>query len=169
MKTKVILQDRGTGKTTRAIQESAKTGRYILVPRESMAHHVFQKSKEMGLEIPFPITLADIHRRDSISNVIANHGIIIDEGLMVLKKLLNIPIHMITMSDEMPEDNSFWIARDKDRKLNIFNAKPIRHQYEWMFSKCSGEFHSLPTTLFPDLIWEDEPIEVDSNLVEVAE
>ena len=62
-----------------------------------------------------------------------------------------------------------WIARDKDKKLYLFTTKP-RRVSEWgewwsvdspQNYNCSELCEGLSEGLFPDLRWEDEPIEVD--------
>ena len=52
-----------------------------------------------------------------------------------------------------------WVARDKDGLLVLFRGKPTRcdNQKEW-----SGWFlNSMKNAFFPELTWEDEPIEVE--------
>lgn len=53
----------------------------------------------------------------------------------------------------------YWVARDKNGKLCLYETKPER-DYDvktWQ----SGRFCQMPKHLFPDLTWEDEPIEVE--------
>lgn len=53
-----------------------------------------------------------------------------------------------------------WVARDKDGNLFAYNDKPTRcdNQREWFAEK----FHfSMENSFFPELKWEDEPIEVE--------
>ena len=51
------------------------------------------------------------------------------------------------------------VARDSDGSLNIHQEKPSRQSiYFWMFE--GGYFH-VDKTLFPELTWNDEPIEVE--------
>ena len=102
MKTKVILQDRSTGKTTRAIKMAHEEDLYILVPNEKMARYISEMSQDMGLEIRFPLLLQDLEP-GRISRQVARKGIIVDEGLMILKELLGVPIRMMTLSDEAAE------------------------------------------------------------------
>ena len=55
-----------------------------------------------------------------------------------------------------------WIARDKDQTLWLFENKPVREDDLW--SNSDSDCMKLSDTtgqLFPDLKWEDEPIEVD--------
>lgn len=57
-----------------------------------------------------------------------------------------------------------WIARDKDDSLWLFNEKPVRNEEEsyWTISSPNHEaVGTLRYTMFPELKWEDEPIEVD--------
>lgn len=54
---------------------------------------------------------------------------------------------------------TFWIARDKNDSLFAYEDKPERcdNQKEWF----SGKFLSqIEKSFFPELTWEDEPIEV---------
>ena len=61
-----------------------------------------------------------------------------------------------------------YVARDKDGVLHVFNNQPTR-QYPYKGSdKCGWWFESttytqmpISTDLFPELRWEDEPIEVE--------
>lgn len=54
-----------------------------------------------------------------------------------------------------------WVAREKRGGLFLYKTKPIldRDFYIW-FTKpdCMG---AISKDLFPDLTWEDEPIEVE--------
>lgn len=51
-----------------------------------------------------------------------------------------------------------YVARDKNKDLNLFIEKPKRNNNGyWLSPLCKV---SLDYTLFPGLRWEDEPIEV---------
>lgn len=52
-----------------------------------------------------------------------------------------------------------FVARDKNKYLNLFIDRPKRNNNEYWFS--TQYKLSLDYTLFPGLRWEDEPIEVD--------
>ena len=62
-----------------------------------------------------------------------------------------------------------WVARDKDGLLVLFRGKPVRdNDYkEWCTNDYCEDKHlynsCLPinTSLFKNLTWEDEPIEVE--------
>lgn len=59
----------------------------------------------------------------------------------------------------MENKYKFWIARDANGSLFVYEKKPCRcHDLKtWQ----SGRFCQMPNHLFPDLTWEDEPIEVE--------
>lgn len=56
-----------------------------------------------------------------------------------------------------------WVARDITNKLWLFIDKPIRDKYVLGYWGCENacECMELDSKLFPDLKWEDEPIEVN--------
>lgn len=54
-----------------------------------------------------------------------------------------------------------WVARDKNRNLMIFSKKPKRYISVWENVYYGGTSGRIDPELFPDLKWEDEPIEVE--------
>lgn len=94
---KLIFGDRHSGKTTELIKESARTGAYIVVSRMNEAHYVFRFAKELGLNIPFPLTVTDIISEPS-SSYIFQKGILIDDLEEIISRLFNhITIHAATV------------------------------------------------------------------------
>ena len=58
--------------------------------------------------------------------------------------------------EECPE--SWWVARDKDGKVFIYNSKPIRLVSEFTFDGDSfGHCAELHNGLFPEITWENSP------------
>lgn len=54
-----------------------------------------------------------------------------------------------------------WVARDKDNNLFIYSDKPKR-VYDGEFSRWEGLcLDTISNSLFPDLTWDDDPIEVE--------
>jgi len=58
-----------------------------------------------------------------------------------------------------------WVARDKNGKLNLFvEEPPVRYNENgcWL---CEAYdmfgVHEIDSNLFPDLMWEDDAIEVE--------
>lgn len=60
----------------------------------------------------------------------------------------------------MENKYKFWVARDKDGNLFAYNDKPTRcdNQREWFAEKF---LFSMENSYFPNLTWEDEPLEVE--------
>lgn len=99
--TKYTIGERCSGKTTRLIERSAKEGIYILVPTKDIARCIADQAKEMGLDIPFPVTVGEYLNcgRHDWSNI-REKGLLIDELDLVLERLLRgIPVHEVTLTD----------------------------------------------------------------------
>lgn len=60
----------------------------------------------------------------------------------------------------MENKYKFWMARDKDGNLFAYNDKPTRcdNQKEWFAEKLLS---SMENSFFPELKWEDEPLEFE--------
>lgn len=59
-----------------------------------------------------------------------------------------------------------WVARNKDGSLWICNTKPIRtsdkgNKGYWEYDDFDGILEIKDKSLFSDLTWEDEPLEVE--------
>lgn len=104
MNTKIIVDERGSGKTTKAIKESARTGKYILAPNIHMARMIYDSARKMDIQIPFPVAVEELNDSRFRGSSISRDGLIIDEALMTLEAILGVPIHMITMSERREED-----------------------------------------------------------------
>ena len=99
--TKYLIGERCSGKTTRLIERSAKEGIYILVANKEMARCVADQAKEMGLDIPFPVTVGEYLRGNKFQgSSIRRDGLLIDDLDMVLDLLFRgIPIREVTLTD----------------------------------------------------------------------
>ncbi len=51
-----------------------------------------------------------------------------------------------------------WVAIDTDGCLNFFHSKPLRGEASWVLPQNTMTLNGVD---FPDLHWEDEPIEVE--------
>lgn len=97
----IVIGKRCSGKTTRLIERSAKEGIYILVANKAMARCIADQAKEMGLDIPFPVTLDEYLRGNKFQgSSIRWDGLLIDDLDMVLNRMFRgIPIREITLTD----------------------------------------------------------------------
>lgn len=55
-----------------------------------------------------------------------------------------------------------WIARDKDGKLYFYNLKPDK--IDNYFQCDFGGMLRINPNLFPDVTWENSPVEVELKL-----
>ncbi len=91
---KIIMQ-RGYGKTTQLIKNSAKTGDYIVCHGLDEANRIQKEAKQMGLDIPLPITYREfIEKRYSGRNI---SGFLIDNIEMFIQSLSDVQVNAITM------------------------------------------------------------------------
>lgn len=56
-----------------------------------------------------------------------------------------------------------WIARDEDGELYLYDTEPWRDENLWQ-GRGRNEWELNDNNLFPNLKWEDEPIEVELTL-----
>ena len=57
------------------------------------------------------------------------------------------------------KEYKLWVARDWDGMLYVYFNKPIRDTV-WKEWNSDEDSLSIDDSLFPDLTWEDEPLEV---------
>ena len=101
---KKIIGGRGTGKSTELIRRSADTGKYIVVPTKRRANHLFKQAKDMGINIPYPVTWDEIKREMDGKEFYHRQygtlslGILIDDVEDLLRYIfVGIPIEGITL------------------------------------------------------------------------
>jgi len=56
-----------------------------------------------------------------------------------------------------------WVARDEDGELFLYIESPKREYGDWETPSiwASETFAQLDSTLFPDLTWESDPLQVE--------
>jgi len=72
-------------------------------------------------------------------------------------------IKALTEIEELPKIKG-WVARDSVENVFNGNGLILHHSQPW---RCGGEWSSqtiamhLPSNLFPEISWEDNPVEVE--------
>lgn len=61
--TELIVRGRQGGKTTELIRRSAESGGYIVCTDQQRAGQIARQAKDLGLDIPFPLTAAEWLKR----------------------------------------------------------------------------------------------------------
>ena len=94
----IILRKRQMGKTTELIRISAETFAYIVVPTRKDAGTVSEMAKDMGLDIPFPLTYDEFIRGQYYGKNIK--GFLIDNADMLLQYMAKgVAIKAISLND----------------------------------------------------------------------
>lgn len=97
---KIITGPRGSGKTTRLIEMSARTGYTIVEPNAWMVDVVKRLAKEKRMKIPEPIAITQITTYGGRRCVLdGRHKVLIDE-LDSCLQMLGLDVVEATMCDE---------------------------------------------------------------------
>ncbi len=59
----------------------------------------------------------------------------------------------------------FWVARDKDNTLAIFQSKPILNNKQEWDEILNEDFMLIPEYLFPEVTFESSPREIEFKLI----
>lgn len=121
MKMDIYVGGRGSGKSTTLIKKSAETGDYILVATKCQACAVYRQAKEMGYDIPFPVTVSEITTGRNYFNdsYMKKHGLLIDELRLVLNiAFCGIPIHGATLNLDSNTDIKYLNPDERGSVVN---------------------------------------------------
>ena len=58
-----------------------------------------------------------------------------------------------------------WIARNKDNNLIVFQSKPILNDWQEWDEILNEDFMFIPKHLFPEVTFENSPVQVELKLV----
>lgn len=61
----------------------------------------------------------------------------------------------------MKNEYKLWVAMDKSGELFVYESKPKRECYLGFWYSDLDYVGSISRASFPDLTWEDEPLEVE--------
>lgn len=114
----IIIGSRGSGKTTELFKRSAEENIYILTGTKHQANCLFGQARELGYDIPFPVSWEEFVRGDLDGTSIQEDGVLIDEASHLLSRALRgIPIKVVTwtkyghrdLDEENPERYLDWL------------------------------------------------------------
>ncbi len=91
---KMIIKPRQTGRTTELIKMSAENNLYIVTTDRQRALFIAKMAQDLGLIIPFPITLRELPIRPHSSFI---KEVLIDDADHVLELCVGVKIKAITM------------------------------------------------------------------------
>lgn len=101
----VIGGKRVCGKTTTLIKKAHEEQLYIICANKNMAQVTFKQAKDMGLDIPFPVSVEEL-RSNSLSSLRIDK-VLIDEVELVLQMLIGVDVKAMSTSYKMNELESF--------------------------------------------------------------
>lgn len=93
---KVIYKGRGQGKTYDMIKLASENNGYILCSTVQLARYIYDLSKDMGLDIHFPITYSDLPltKGQQIDNIL------IDNAEDIIEIAVGKKVSAISITDE---------------------------------------------------------------------
>lgn len=107
----IVIKDKpGSGKTKRLIQLSAETRCTIVTSNMQSVKYTERFAKDMGLEIPTPITFSDFTFKRYRGKYL--HGFLFDDADGFLQSLTDVTVFAMTARDE-----DFPIPTPKIRSL----------------------------------------------------
>jgi len=96
----IYLQKPITGKTTKLIQESAKSGYYIVCMSTKEVSEVHMMALKMRLNIPFPLTFDEFIAGNFYGKGIK--GFLIDDADLLLNRMgRGVPIVSVSMTEQV--------------------------------------------------------------------
>jgi len=61
-----------------------------------------------------------------------------------------------------------WIARDKNQELWVYKDKPVRGWEGFEEEGYCPDSFMIPQDLFPEVTWENSPVEVELKIKEIC-
>lgn len=83
------------------------------------------------------------------------------------KMCVNKALSILYAKEEEQKECSIngWVTRDEDGDLTVFSDKPIRETFsDGINFWCGEEPRGLDPSLFPQITWENEPVECEMTL-----
>lgn len=120
--TLIIYKPRGAGKTTDIIKEAHERNMYILVGNRTQAEYKFNQAKDMGMLIPYPITVSE-WKAGNVASKVKRQGILVDEGQRILEELLETKVHVMSVTKNEVVDNEIKLYDTQDNLYCTFNKE----------------------------------------------
>ena len=95
---KVIARPRQGGKTTELIRLAAEEFLYVVCPDQAQVRYVANLARDMGLDIPFPLSWAEY----SVGryNGRGIKGFVIDNLDSCIQQMTTVPVRAVSLTDE---------------------------------------------------------------------
>lgn len=116
--------------TTKLIKRSATERIHILTTTRSQAYKIAKQAREMGLNIPYPVTIEEYFKHKFRGTDIDRKGMLIDDVDLVLQHIFtDILIHEVTLPDR-GNIASIFIPKVTHSRMNIRKIPPVTNSQE---------------------------------------
>jgi len=122
----------------------------------AMLKGAFQGRLKIKVELESKLEAVTKEKNEAVFRVLVLEGC---EGLMQ-SEVDDAKSELQSLRETIAESPKVWVARDKDGYLCSYSERPGRFQGEWGSDGIDGLIGQIADNWFPDLKWEDEPIEV---------
>lgn len=95
---KVYARPRQGGKTTELVRLAAGEFLYVVCPDRRQVRYVAQLARDMGLDIPFPMTWGEFLRGDYRAKGV--EGFVIDNLDLCIQGMSHVPVRAVSLTDE---------------------------------------------------------------------
>jgi hypothetical protein len=95
--TELIVRPRLGGKTTELICRAAEAGAYIVCTDTRRAQQVAQQARDLGLDIPFPLTVGEWQQRAYYPP--GTKGLMFDDLDRIVQMLSMVPVLAVTWTE----------------------------------------------------------------------
>ena len=96
--TEIIVRSRQGGKTTELIRRAAETGGYIVCTDQRRARQIAVHARDMGLNIPFPLTAHEWQSRGYHPPGV--RGLLFDDLDRIIQGMSTVPVFAATWTAE---------------------------------------------------------------------
>ena len=115
----VVVGDRQSGKTTKLIKLSAKTGATIICSSRNAARHTIAIAKHLKLTIPTPQTYDWLLSGQSLGYDYSNGVLLDDIDLFLRHKLGHVAIKAMSIDGILPDKPNTMSLKDKQRSRKL--------------------------------------------------
>lgn len=118
---KILRKNRGEGKTTELIKKASEERKYIICRDEKRARLIIKIADDLGLYIPFPVTIKELPLRSGFIE-----SVLVDDIEDILEYITGKPIELATTSCEIMQINP------------VKKGKWLQHHESPLLLKCSA-------------------------------
>lgn len=174
----IIGGSRGCGKTTQLIKKASEEHLYIVCPDQQRVRVVTQVAKDIGVDIPFPVTVEELPLKSPFIK-----EVLIDELEDVLYRLIGKPVAMVGTSMKLHElnlrkenqpyeDTEKWANQRLDELLLVERFKEMGKENDPLFQTLvflgnGSQQLSLATTILSN--YKEFPTEIKVELKSIQQ